>query len=109
MESLNYNENRHNPMRVDKNIAFNITTFREFDKDANIIIAILLYTAINHQEEDLFGFYKIDPENFSKKMGLNKNHLFRMHPSPYFLENDPDAKTLLEQEKIEGRMSKYRT
>lgn len=106
--SLVYKED-FNPLRVDKNIAFNILAFRAFDEDAKILKAILLYMAINHQEEDLFGFYKIDPKKFSKMMFLNESHLFRMHPRPFFIENDPNARVRIENEQKHGRMSHHRT
>lgn len=106
--SLIYNEHL-NPLRVDKNIAFNILAFRAFDDDAKILKAILLYMAINHQEEDLFGFYKLDPKTFAKLMFLSESHLFRMHPKPFFIENDPKARVLIENEQINGRMSHHRT
>ncbi|MEM7487334.1 MAG: hypothetical protein AAF348_19165 [Bacteroidota bacterium] len=100
-----------NSLRVDKNVAFNIMSFRELGEDAKLIKAVLLYTALNHQEEDLFGFYRLDPKKFAKSMFLTESHLYRLHPSPYFMEHDPRAEEKLERESNDpkGRMSEWRT
>lgn len=102
-------QNYFYPIRVDKNVAFNIAAFREFGDDSKILKAIIIYMAINHQEEDLFGFYKLDPKKFAKEMYLQESHLFRMHPSPFFIEHDPNARVLIDNEQKEGRMSSHRT
>ncbi len=101
-----------NPIRVDKNVAFNIAAFRRFPEDSKLLKAIILYMAINHQDEDLFGFYKLDPIKFAEKMYFNRTFLFRKHPSPFFLEHDPNAQVLVRNEmshRPNGRMSEHRT
>lgn len=97
------------PFRVDKNMAFNIKEFRKFGSDAKLLKSIVLFMAVNHQQEDLFGFYRLEPKRFAEIMHLQEPHLFRMHPEPYFIKNDENAKALLENEGKHGRMSQHRT
>ena len=98
-------------LRIDKNVAFNILSFRDLGDDAKIIKALLIYTALNHQEEDLFGFYRLDPKKFADTMSLQESHLYRLHPNPYFLTHDPKAQEKLQREEDapKGRMSQWRT
>ncbi|MEO1485679.1 MAG: hypothetical protein AAFU57_08030 [Bacteroidota bacterium] len=100
-----------NSLRVDKNVAFNILSFRDLGDDSKLVKAVLVYTALNHQEDDLFGFYRLDPKKFAKAMFLTESHLYRLHPSPYFLKHDPNAQEKLERERNaeHGRMSEWRT
>ena len=102
----------HTDLRIDKNVAFNISSFRTFGEESRLLKAVVIYMALNHQEEDLFGFYKLDPTQFAKLMGFTKTNLFRKHENPFFLNHDPNALVLLHNEenyKPNGRMSEHRT
>jgi len=94
-------------IRVDKNFAENIKNIsKNYKKDAAIIKAILMYMAYDSQK-DLFGFYKIDPQEFADTMFFQKTNLFRMHPNPKQLLKK-GVKEDIENEKRFGRMSEHR-
>lgn len=103
------NERYGKPVLLDRNMAYNIREFRKYGKDSKLLRSILLFMAVNHQQIDLFGFYKLDPARFAEIMNLNREHLFRKHPQPYFIGHREDSQDLLERERKEGRMSPYRT
>lgn len=95
-----------NYIRIDKNLAFNIDDFNDYEQD-QILTSLITFMACKHQK-DLFGFCKIDPKEFAKEMGFNVNHLFKIHPEPKQLESK-DGLKLLAEENINGRMSESRT
>ena len=95
--------------RIDKNFAYNIGNFRTFQEDAKILKQLLAYIAVTYQDQDLFGFFKLDPKKFAKTMYLNDRKLFSIHPDPYFKKHHPKATILIDQEQKKGRMSEHRT
>lgn len=98
------------PIRIDKNFAFHISSFKDlFGEDAKLLKAIIFYMAINFQEKDLFGFYKLDPKEFSEKLKFNKPHLFVIHKNPFFFTHDSNAEKAILLEQKHGRNSIYRT
>ena len=108
-EVITYNPNPL-PVRIDKNFAFHISSFKNlFGEDAKLLKAIIFYMAINFQEKDLFGFYKLDPKEFADKLKFAKTHLFYLHENPFFVTHDPNAQELLALEEKHGRNSAHRT
>lgn len=107
---INYSDNinpKESSVRLDKNVAFNILEFRQYDQDASILKALLFYIAYNNQT-DLFGYCALDPAQFSSLLKISLNRLFRMHPNPEFLKHH-GAQDKLKLEQKHGRMSTYRT
>ena len=98
------------PVRIDKNFAFHISSFKDlFAEDAKLLKAVIFYMAINFQDKDLFGFYKLDPKDFADKLKFNKPLLFSIHKNPFFMTHDVNAEKLLFLEEKHGRNSEYRT
>tara|TARA_R110000744_G_scaffold380545_1_gene501904 strand:- start:2784 stop:4154 length:1371 start_codon:yes stop_codon:yes gene_type:complete len=108
-EVITYNPNPL-PVRIDKNFAFHISSFKElFGEDSKLIKAIIFYMAVNFQQKDLFGFYKLDPKEFCDKLKYHQSHLSYIHKNPFFLAHDPNAQQLLHLEQKHGRNSVHRT
>tara|TARA_R110000868_G_scaffold411726_1_gene708119 strand:- start:3650 stop:4822 length:1173 start_codon:yes stop_codon:yes gene_type:complete len=88
-------------LRVDKNIAFNILEFDKVgDRQTAIILKALLVYFSNAYQSDLFGYGTLDPYDFAKKMNIDKDNLFRKHPSPKFIsDSNLSVKRLYERER----------
>ena len=56
--------------RFDKNVAYNSQDFAIYGEDENLIKNMVVYMA-HMYNTDLFGFRKLDPADFAKKMGYN--------------------------------------
>ena len=94
--------------RVDKNLAFNITEFRDFKEDEPLIKALILYMSVYYQK-NLFGKCTLDPYHFMEVMSIHRSFLFKKHSNPlqFRLSKEP-KETLIELEKKHGRRSIHR-
>jgi len=97
-------------LRVDKNFAYNISVFRKYDaEDRSLLKDIILYVTLYFQQENLFGYYNLDPDHFCKIMGRKKNKIFAKHENPIFYKiSDKSKEELIELEQQHGRLSKHR-
>ncbi|SEC67723.1 hypothetical protein SAMN04489761_3474 [Tenacibaculum sp. MAR_2009_124] len=98
-----------NNVRIDKNLAFNITDFRKYSKkDEALIKSLVIYMSLNFQK-NLFGLVDIDPADFAKRMKIYRTDLFKKHDDPLFFKVSSTPKEeLLRLEKEHGNMSQYR-
>lgn len=93
---------KNNLVRLDKNLGYNITDFRKYDKRDQILLKnLIVYMSLNFQK-NLFGFVTIDPCHFCKTMKYSRAELFRKHKDPLFFKvnNYNKKRTFREARKI---------
>lgn len=77
-------EYKNEPLRFEKNIAFNISSLPIEDQDKytkRVVKALIVYLSAQTQE-DLFGMGTLDPENFAKVMKLSPKNLNKTCENP---------------------------
>ena len=71
-------------LRVDKNMAYNISDFKRYDKMDQIVIKnLIIYMSLTFQK-NLFNLVEIDPKDFIETMKLNRSSLIQEHKNPLF-------------------------
>lgn len=98
MENQNLNtkltqvfDNTTEVIRFDRYLATNISSFRQFGNDGQLMLAIVIYIAYTYQDKDLFGFGNLDLSDFAKRFNYDKSNLFKKHPSPAYLIREPNG------------------
>lgn len=77
-------EYKNEPLRFEKNIAFNISSLPIEDQDKytkRVVKALIVYLSAQTQE-DLFGMGTLDPEDFAKVMKLSPKNLNKTCENP---------------------------
>ena len=96
-------------LRVDKNMAYNISDFKRYDKMDQIVIKnLIIYMSLTFQK-NLFNLVEIDPKDFIETMKLNRSSLIQEHKNPLFYKINSKSKEELKALELKhGRLSKYR-
>ncbi len=73
-------------IRVDRNVAYNITDFSKLDEDASLVKSLIYYFCHTYQN-NFFGYGIFDPAHFGKLLNYSTNYLHATVDNPVQLQN----------------------